>query len=151
MVPLPVADDFDALNAQLLDGCLKRQRAVLRGQSDTIAQGLGNDRAALMPLPVTPYDASHKQSSRVSSQALVRYRTKDYSVPTQYGHQAVLVKGTVDWVDIYLVGKPERIAHHRRSYAKADLVMNPLHYLALLEKKPRALEPSRRRQPWYMN
>ena len=71
--------------------------------------------------------------------------------------QTVLVKGTVDWVDIfdiYLVTKPERIAHishHRRSYAKADLVMNPLHYLALLEKKPRALEPSRRRQPWYMN
>jgi transposase len=97
-------------------------------------------RHFMVPLPVTPYDHSHKQSRRVSSRALVRDRTNDYSVPTQYGHQAVLVKGTVDWVDIYLVAKPERIAHHRRSYAKADLVMNPLHYLALLEKKPRALE-----------
>ncbi len=28
MVPSPVADDFDALNAKLLVGCLKRQRAV---------------------------------------------------------------------------------------------------------------------------
>ncbi|GGC87581.1 hypothetical protein GCM10011396_38560 [Undibacterium terreum] len=64
----------------------------------------------------------------------------DYSVPTHSGHQAILVKGTFDWVDIYLVGKPERIAHHRRSYAKADFVVNPLHYLALLEKKPRALD-----------
>ncbi len=89
MVPLPVADDLNALNAQLLDGYLKRQRAVLCGQSDTIAHAL----AALMPLPVKPYDDSHKQNSRVSSQALVRYRTNDYSVPTQYGHQAVLVKG----------------------------------------------------------
>lgn len=52
----------------------------------------------------------------------------------------MLVKGTVDWVDIYLMGKPECITHHRRSYAKADFVVNPLHYLALLEKKPRALE-----------
>ncbi|MET3119278.1 transposase [Undibacterium sp. GrIS 1.8] len=30
MVPLPVANDFAALNSQLLDGCKKRQRAVLR-------------------------------------------------------------------------------------------------------------------------
>ena len=54
MVILPVADDFDALNAPLLDGCLQPQRAVLRGQSDTLAQRLVRDRAALMPLPVTP-------------------------------------------------------------------------------------------------
>ncbi len=76
--------------------------AVLRGQSDTITQSLVSDRSALMPFPVMPYDASYKQSSRISSQALVRYRTNYYSVPTQYGHQAVLGKGTVDWVDIYL-------------------------------------------------
>ncbi len=63
--------------------------------------------SALMPLPVTPYAAIHKQRSRVSSQALVPYRTNDYSLPTQYGHQVVLVKGTIDWVNIYLVGKPE--------------------------------------------
>ncbi len=110
-----------------------------------------SDRAALIPFPVTSYGAIHKQSGRVSSQALVRYRTYDYSVPTQYGHPAVLVEGIIDWVDIYLVGKPERTAHHRCSHAKADLVIHPLHYLALLEKRPRAFESSQRRQPWYMN
>ncbi len=89
----------------MLDDYLKRQRAVLRGQSDTIAQPLVNDLAALMPFPITPHEDSHKQSSRVSSQALIRYRTNYYSVPTQYGHQAMLGKGTVDWVDIYLIGK----------------------------------------------
>lgn len=148
MVPLPVAANFDTLNAKLLDGCVKRQRAVLRGHADTIAQRFGHDRAALMPLPASPYDASHKQTCRVSSQSLVRYRTNDYSVPTQYAHQAVLVKGTVDWIDIYLVGKTERIARHRRSYGKADFVVDPLHYLALLEKKPRALDQAAPLQDW---
>jgi transposase len=148
MVPLPVAADFDALNAKLLDGCLKRQRAVLRGHTESIAQRYVRDRAALMPSPVTPYDASHKQTCRVSSQSLVRYRTNDYSVPTRYAHQGVLVKGTVDWVDIYPVGHPERIAHHRRSYDKADFVVDPLHYLALLEKKPRALDQAAPLQDW---
>ncbi len=71
-----------------------------------------------MPLPVTPYDDHHKHSSQVSSQALVRYRTNDYSVPTQYGHQAVLGKGTVDWVDIDLVGKTHTaLARSLRTYA----------------------------------
>jgi len=148
MVPLPVVADFDALNATLLDGCVRRQQAVLRGHTDSIAQRLVLDRAALMPLPAVPYDASHKQSCRVSSQSLVRYRTNDYSVPTRHAHQAVLVKGTVDWVDIYLVGKTERIAHHRRSYGKADFVVDPLHYLALLEKKPRALDQAAPLQDW---
>jgi transposase len=140
MVPLPVAADFDALNAELLDGCIKRQQAVLRGHADTIAQRLVHDRAALMPLPAAPYDASHKQACRVSSQSLVRYRTNDYSVPTQHAHQTVLVKGTVDWVDIYPVGKTERIAHHRRSYSKADFVLDPLQDWAL----PAAFERLRR-------
>ncbi|MEO6352707.1 MAG: IS21 family transposase [Burkholderiaceae bacterium] len=148
MVPLPVAADFDALNAKLLDGCIKRQRAVLRGHAESIAQRFVHDRAALMPLPVAAFDASHKQTSRVSSQSLVRYRTNDYSVPTQYAHQGVLVKGTVDWVDIYPVGKTERIAHHRRSYNKDDFVADPLHYLALLEKKPRALDQAAPLQDW---
>jgi transposase len=148
MVPLPVAADFDALNASLLDGCVQRQQAVLRGHTDSIAQRLVLDRTALMPLPAVPYDASHKQSCRVSSQSLVRYRTNDYSVPTRHAHQAVLVKGTVDWVDIYLVGKTERIAHHRRSYGKADFVVDPLHYLALLEKNPRALDQAAPLQDW---
>jgi len=44
----------------------------LRGQSDTIAQCTVSDRATLMPLPVMSYAAIHKQSSRVSSQVLVR-------------------------------------------------------------------------------
>ena len=150
MVPLPIAADFDTLNAKLLDGCLKRQRAVLRGHTESIAHRFGRDRAALMPLSAAAFDASHKQASRVSSQSLVRYRTNDYSVPTQYAHQGVLVKGTVDWVDIYPVGKTERIGHHRRSYNKNDFVFDPLHYLALLEEKPRSLDQAAPLQDWVL-
>ena len=36
-------------------------------------------------LPATPYDASDKHVSRVSSLSLVRYRTNDYSAPVAYG------------------------------------------------------------------
>lgn len=148
MVPLPVADTFDALNAKLLDGCIKRQRARLRGQTETIGERMKRDIAALMVLPNTAFDACHKVSTSVSSLSLVRYRTNDYSVPTQYGHRDVLVKGYVDRVDICHGG--EIIARHARSYGKEQFIYNPLHYLALLEKKPRALDQAAPLENWIL-
>jgi hypothetical protein len=64
----------------------------------------------MLPLPAMPFEASDKVTARVSSIALVRYRTNDYSVPTQYGHGEVLVKGYVHRVGI--VCGAEAIARH---------------------------------------
>jgi transposase len=146
MVPLPIAADFDALNAKLLDGCIKRQQAKLRGQTETIAERMQRDIAALMALPPSVHDACHKVATRVSSQSLVRYRCNDYSVPTEYGHREVLIKGYVDRVVICLGG--QIIARHARCYGKEEFIYNPLHYLALLEQKPRSLDQSAPLQDW---
>ena len=148
MVPLPVASDFAALNAKLADGCTKRQQAKLRGETETIAQRLQRDTAAFMALPHVPFDAYHKVATRVSSLSLVRYRSNDYSVPTEYGHREVLVKGYVDRVEICING--DIIAHHARSYERAAFIYNPLHYLALLEHKPRALDQAAPLQDWVL-
>ncbi len=148
MVPLPIASDFAALNARLSDGCIKRQQARLRGHTETIAERLARDRAALMPLPAAPFDPCHKVATRVSSLSLVRYRANDYSVPSQYGHREVLVKGYVDHVDVCLGN--ERIARHIRSYDRDSFIYNPLHYLALLETKPRALDQAAPLQDWVL-
>jgi hypothetical protein len=43
----------------------------------------------------------------------------------------VAIKGYVDRVSIICGG--EQIAVHPRSYAREDIIANPLHYLALLE------------------
>jgi len=148
MVPLPVPDSFDALNAKLLDGCVKRQRARLRGQTETIAERMQRDTVALMPLPNGPFDACHKVATGVSSQSLVRYRNNDYSVPVEYGHREVLVKGYVDRVVVCLGS--QTIARHARCYGKEEFIYNPLHYLALLEQKPRALDQAAPLQEWVL-
>ena len=149
MTPMPVFDDFDALNAYLKESCIARQGAKLRGECETIAQRLTRDCAALMVLP-PPFDVSQKQTGRASSQSLVRYRNNDYSIPTQYAHQLVLIKATVDWINIYPIGKTESIACHRRSYKKEDCILNPLHYLALLERKSHALDQAAPLQNWHL-
>ncbi len=148
MTPLPVAHSFEALNARFRDACGKRRQAILRGHTITIGERLQADRAAFMPLPPAPYDACHKVATRVSSLSLVRYRNNDYSVPTRYGHQEVLVKGYVERVEIACRG--ETIAVHVRSYETADFVSNPLHYLALLEHKSRALDQAAPLDGWQL-
>jgi hypothetical protein len=78
--------------------------------------------------------------------SLVRFDRNDYSVPTEYGHRAVLVRGHID--EVVIACGAETIARHPRSYAREDFVFDPLHYLALLEQKPGALDQAAPLQGW---
>ena len=138
MVPIPHAASWEDLNAQLEADCRRRRERRLRGHTETIGERFERDRAAMLPLPPTPYEACEKVTVRVSSLSLVRYHTNDYSVPTEYGYRQVLVKGYVHCMEI--VCGSEVIARHERSYEREIAVYEPLHYLALLEHKSRALD-----------
>ena len=138
LVPVPHAASFAALNEQLVADCRRRLGDRLRGHDTTIGARLARDQACFHDLPPAPYDACDKQPGRVSSLSLVRYRGTDYSVPTAYGHHEVLIRGYVDSVVISCGA--EVIARHVRSYEREDFVFDPLHYLALLERKIGALD-----------
>jgi hypothetical protein len=148
-VPIPVAASVNELNARFADQCQRRGAAVLRGQSQSIAARMGADIGAFMPLPEVAFDPCHIISGCASSMALVRYRTNDYSVPTAFAHQQVVIKGYVDRVDIVCRGT--RIASHARSYEREDFIANPLHYLALLEHKPGALDQAAPLDGWALS
>jgi len=138
MVPIPRYPSWEAFNAHLEQQCLRRRERRLRGHTETIDERFERDRAALLPLAAAPYEACEKVAARVSSLALVRYRGNDYSVPTRHGHLQVLVRGYVHEVTIACAS--EVIARHPRSYEREAVVYDPLHYLALLEQKTRALD-----------
>jgi hypothetical protein len=138
MVPIPCFNSWDEFNAYLREQCRKRRERRLRGHSETIGERFERDRAAMLPLPATPYEACEKITVRVTSLSLVRYRGNDYSVPTEYGHRQVLVKGFVH--EVVIACASEVIARHQRSYERETVVFDPLHYLALLEQMTRALD-----------
>jgi transposase len=138
LVPVPRCASWEELNTRLLEQCQKRRPQRLRGHEQTIGERFEKDRAALLPLPATPYEACDKRAARVSSLSLVRYRGNDYSVPVCWGHREVLVKGYVHQVVISCGA--EVIARHARSYEREDMIFDPLHYLALLEQKTNALD-----------
>jgi len=146
LVPIPVFESFEALNAHLLESCLKRQTDRLRGHDGTIGDRLERDLAVFQkPLPA-PYDACDKKPGSVNSLSLVRYRLNDYSVPTAYGHQKVLIRGYVH--EVVISCGAEIIARHPRSYEREDFVFNPLHYLALIEQKTNALDQAAPLADW---
>ena len=134
------------MNADLLARCVARQNDVLRGHGETIGARMAGDTAVFMDLPATPFEPCDKKPARVSAFSLVRYRGSDYSVPTRFGHREVLVKGFVDAVVI--CHGADVIARHVRSYQAADFVFDPLHYLALLERKTGALDQAAPLQDW---
>lgn len=146
LTPVPVAESYVALNARLEADCLAHQANCAGRHTQTIAERLRADLAQFRGLPAAPFEPCEVRTARVSSTALVRYRGNDYSVPTTYGFREVVVKGFVDEV-VILCGANE-IARHRRSYEKGALVFDPLHYLALIEQKPGALDQAAPLQHW---
>jgi transposase len=148
MVPVPRVSSWEERNAHLREQCRKRREQKLRGHQETIAERFQRDRERLLPLPAAPLEACQQRTTRVSSQALVRYETNDYSVPVEYGHRQVLVKAFV-W-DVVICCSSEVIARHRRSYDREEMIFDPLHYLALLEQKTNALDQAAPLQGWQL-
>ena len=146
MTPVPTAASFEALNVLLAARCRARQDEHAGRHATTIGERLVADLEALRALPAVPLEPCEKRAARVSSTALVRYRCNDYSVPTAYGFQEVLVKGFVDEVAILYAGR--EIARHPRHYGEGVFVADPLHYLALIETKPNALDQAAALQGW---
>ena len=148
MVPIPRVSSWEELNTRLEAESRKRRLRRLRGHRETIGERFERDRAAMLPLPAAPYEACEKIAGRVSSLSLVRYRSNDYSVPTQYGHRQVWVKGYVH--EVVIACGSELIARHERSYERETVVFDPLHYLALLEQKTRALDQAAPLAGWQL-
>jgi transposase len=146
LTPVPVAASFDELNAKLEADCLRDQDRHAGGKDRSIGERLLDDLTEFRALPPAPLEACETKACRVTSTSLVRYRRNDYSVPTTHGLRSVIVKGFVD--EVVILSGTEEIARHKRSYERGAFVFDPLHYLALLEQKPGALDQAAPLQGW---
>jgi transposase len=146
LVPVPEFRDMEELNAHLADRCGEELARTVRGKRASKAVLLKEDQAAFRALPETPFEACRKLSTAADSLSLVRFDRNQYSVPVDYAHGTVVVKGYAGRVDICQLN--ERIASHKRLWDKEDVRFEPLHYLRLLERKPGALDHARPLEGW---
>ena len=145
-VPVPQVRDFTELNARLRQQCVDDRERRLRGQAGTKAELLQGDQAAFLSLPATAFAACKQMSTTPSSLSLVRFDTNDYSVPVRWAHHPVVAKGY--WQEVRLYAQGQEVAQHGRIWEKEQVRFEPLHYLALLERKPGALDHARPLAGW---
>ena len=147
-VPVPQVRDMAELNTQLRQHCAEDQQRQLRGQPGTKAQLLSDDQKAFLPLPATAFEACRKVSTTASSLSLVRFDRNDYSVPVRWAHHPIVAKGYCD--QIVLCADGSEVARHARIWEAEQVCFEPLHYLALLETKPGALDHARPLAGWIL-
>jgi len=146
LVPVPVVDSLEALNATLAERCLADQQHRTRGKSGTKQELLAEDRAAFRPLPKQPFEARRLDHAAADSQSLVRFDCNSYSVPVKYAHRKITIVATVD--EVRLIFEDRLLARHCRCWQKEQYFFEPVHYLALLERKPGGLDHARPLQDW---
>jgi hypothetical protein len=84
--------------------------------------------------------------AHADSLSLVRFDRNSYSVPTQYAHRQITVVGTVD--EVRLIFENQLVARHERDWDKEQFHYEPLHYLALLERKPGSFDHAKPFEEW---
>jgi transposase len=138
--PVPRVANLDELNTVFRNRCeAERQRVVqsLFGPF-TIKDRLADDLSTASPLPKHPFDPCvFKPAVAVDKYQTIAFDGNRYSVPRAFAFQMVAVKGYVDRVVIVAHGQV--VATHGRSFEKT-MILDPIHYLAALGRKPGALD-----------
>lgn len=104
------------------------------------------EKKVLVQLPLYGFECYRETIPVVSPCCLVNYDNNRYSAPSDYVGRAVVVKGYAHEVAISYGGN--EIARHYRSFERNKYILNPLHYLKVLEKKPGALNDGLPFQDW---
>ncbi|MDP1797011.1 MAG: IS21 family transposase [Planctomycetaceae bacterium] len=146
LVPVPEVGSLEVLNAQLRERCMADQAERTRGKTGTKEELLREDQAAFLPLPKQAFEAQRVDQRTADSQSLIRFDDNDYSVPVQYAHRRVTVVATVS--DVRLVFDDRLIAKHVRCWERERTFFEPIHYLALLERKPGGFDFAKPLEKW---
>jgi transposase len=151
LVPVPSVADFGVLNTMLRDRCERELDRTVRGAVKTKRERLAEDRGALLAMPEGSFEARRVQPARANSLSLVSFDRHRYSVPVEFAHRELTAVGTIDTVRILC--RDRVVATHRRDWGLGGVGevrthFDPVHYLALLERKPGAFDTARPLEGW---
>lgn len=136
--PVPRVKDLAELNSYLLQCCERDRERTVRGQHETIGVRFAQERANAVPLPPRAFEAAVSEIRKVDKYQTVAWEKNRYSVPRRHAFATVTVKAYVDRIEVIRDGV--MIANHQRMYSQGEQVLDPLHYLATLERKPAYLD-----------
>jgi transposase len=150
MTPLPEVGSYAELNAFLEKACQDNLHRHVRGKEAPVAQLWEEEKSILLPLPVKDFPACVSYPVKPNGYSQVELDTNRYSIPVTHQSDQLVLEAYPFRVRI--LSDQEVIAEHPRCWEREQDILDPLHYLALLEQRPGAFEhavPIRRwRQRW---
>jgi transposase len=138
--PVPRVASIAELNEHMRQRCLDERRRVVRSASGgfVIGDRFVEELAASARLPRHAFDPCVAHQAVADKYQTVAYDANRYSVPRPWAFREVTVKGYVDRVVVTAGGQV--VAEHARCYERSQQVLDPIHYLATLERRPAALD-----------
>jgi transposase len=146
--PVPQVKDLAELNAHLRACCLRERERTQQGQTEPIGVRFAREQAQALPLPERGFDACIMRPAKVDKYQTVQFDRNRYSVPRAHAFGTVTIKGYVDHIAV-VVGA-EVVARHQRSYGQHEQILEPLHYLGSLGRRPAALDHANVFRNWQL-
>ena len=146
LLPRREFSSWESLNAYLAEQCQAEWPRQLRGRGETMGQRLTAEKEAFLPLPARPHPCCKTVPVQANHLSLVSFDTNRYSVPVDHSHEKLLLRAYVDRVEI--TNGRQLVASHVRCWEREQDILNPLHYLSLLARRPRALAQAKPIRQW---
>jgi len=146
--PVPRVNDLGELNAHLWRCGLAARDRTCGSHAETVGVRFERERAVALPVPARAFEACVLGPGSVDKYQTVGFDGNRYSVPRRWAFRPVAVKGFIDRVEV--VADHHVIATHTRSYATGERVLDPLHFLAVLEQRPATLDHAPVYRDWVL-
>jgi len=104
------------------------------------------EKPYLLPLPEKDLACCISDSVTLNGFGQVEFETNRYSVPAEDAYHNLVLKAYPFRIDILYMN--DVIASHPRCYGKQQDILDPLHYLPLLEQRPGAFEHAKPIRHW---
>jgi transposase len=146
MVPIPRVDSFEELNEHLLTACRADDLRRVDRQPMTIGEAWEEEKPYLQSLPKHDYKYYVSKPVVLNGFSQVEFETNRYSVSTDQAYRNLILRAYPFRVDI--VHMDDIIASHPRCYGQKQDILDPLHYLPLLEQRPGSFEHAKPLRRW---
>ena len=146
MVPIPDVGSFEELNAHLLNACLKDDERRVDRQEVIIGEAWEMEKPYLLPLPEKDFECCVTKAVTLNGFGQVEFETNRYSVPAEDAYYNLVLKAYPFRVDVLHMN--DVIASHARCYDKKQDILDPQHYLPLLEQRPGAFDHAKPIRRW---
>lgn len=136
--PMLEVDSYEELNRILLERCRKNVERRVRGKTASVAQLWEQEKPLFLPLPARDFAACTTHLVHPNAYSQVTFDTNRYSVPVERRNAQLVLEAYP--FRIRILAAEGVVVEHPRCFGREQDVVEPLHYLPLLEQRPGAFE-----------